>query len=51
MSWSGRSVRYRKRQTDCAIHQAYARLAAYAPALAKFDELLHCVRNRAPRLL
>jgi hypothetical protein len=51
MSWSERSVRYHKRQTDCVIHQAYARLATDTPAVAKFDELLHYARNRAARLL
>ncbi len=51
MSWPERSVRYHKRQTDCAIRRAYARLATNAPAVAKFDELLHYVRNRASRLL
>jgi hypothetical protein len=44
-------VRYHKRQTDCAIHQAYVRLATDAPAAAKFHESLHYVRNRAARLL
>jgi hypothetical protein len=51
MSWSERSVRYHKRQTDCAIRHAYARLGADALAVARFQELLHCVRNRAARLL
>jgi hypothetical protein len=51
MSWPERSVRHHKRQTDCAIRRAYARLAADAPAVAKFDELLYYVRNRAARLL
>lgn len=51
MPWPERSVRYHKRQTDCAIHHAYSRLAADASAVARFDELLYCVRNRAPRLL
>ncbi len=46
-----RSVRHYKRQTDCAVHHAYARLATNAPAVAKFHELLHCVRSRAARLL
>jgi hypothetical protein len=36
MSWSERSVRYHKRQTDCAIRHAYARLATDAPAVANF---------------
>jgi hypothetical protein len=51
MSRSEPSVRYHKRQTDGAIHHAYARLAAHPPALAKFDDLLHCVRKRAPSVL
>ena len=51
MSWSERSVRYHKRQTDCAIRQAYARLATDEFAAAKFHELMHHVRNRAARLL
>ena len=51
MSWSERSVRYHKRQTDCALRHAYARFATDAPGVAIFDELLHYVRNRAPRLL
>ncbi len=46
-----RSFRYHKRQTDCAVSQAYARLATDTPAVAKFHELLHYVRNRAARLL
>ena len=51
MSWSEHCVRYHKRQTSVAIHQAYARLSTQAAATATFHELLHCVRNRAPRLL
>jgi hypothetical protein len=51
MSWSERSVRYHKRQTDCAIRHAYSRLATNGPTVAKFHELLHSVRNRAARLL
>ena len=51
MSWSERSVRYHKLQTDCAIRHAYARLATDALAAPKFHELLYCVRNRAARLL
>lgn len=51
MSWSERSVRYRRRQTDCAIRHAYARLAADALAVTRFSELLYCVRKRAPGLL
>ena len=51
MSWSERSVRYHKRQTDCAIRHAYARLSNDAPVAEKFHELLHFARNRAARLL
>jgi hypothetical protein len=51
MSWPERSVRHHNPQTDFAIRRAYARLAADAPAVAKFDELLYYVRNRATRLL
>lgn len=51
MFWSERSVRYHKRQTDCAIRDAYVRLATDTAAVAKFHELLHCVRNRSARLL
>jgi len=51
MPSSEHSVRYHKRQTDCAISHAYSRLASDAPAVAKFQELLHCVRSRAARLL
>jgi hypothetical protein len=51
VSSAERFVRHHKRQIDRAISQAYARLAANALALATFHELLHCVRNRASRLL
>jgi hypothetical protein len=51
MSGSELSVRYHKRQTDCAIHHAYARLATNAMAVAKFQELLYLVRSRAAGLL
>ena len=51
MSSAERVVRHHKRQTDRAISEAYARLAANSPASATFEELLHCVRGRAPRLL
>ena len=51
MSSAERFVRHHRRQTDRAISQAYARLATDALASATFHELLHCVRNRAPRLL
>ncbi len=37
MSWSERSVRDHKRQTDRAICSAYARLALYPLVLEKFD--------------
>jgi hypothetical protein len=50
MSQSERFVRHHKRQTDCAIGHAYARLATEASAMAKFHELLHYARNRAARL-
>jgi PcfJ-like protein len=51
VSSAERFVRHHKQQTDRAISQAYARLAANTLASATFRELLHCVRNRAPRLL
>ena len=51
MSSAERFVRHHKRQTDHAISAAYARLAGNALASATFDALLHCVRDRAPRLL
>jgi len=51
MSWSERSVRYHKQQTDCAIHHAYARLEGDAAAAGTFHELLLCVRDRAVGLL
>ena len=51
MSSAERFVRHHKQQTDRAISQAYARLAANALASATFRALLQCVRNRAPRLL
>jgi hypothetical protein len=50
MSWSERFVRNHKRQTDTAIHRAYARLAGDTPVLNTFHELLECARNRATRL-
>lgn len=50
MSWSERSVRYHKRQTDCAIRHGYARLATDGLAVARFHELLHYARHRAVRL-
>jgi hypothetical protein len=51
VSSAERFVRHHKQQTDRAISQAYARLAAKTLASGTFRELLHCVRNRAPRLL
>lgn len=50
MSCSERFVRNHKRQTDCAIHLAYAELASEPCVLEKFHEVLHCVRKRAARL-
>ena len=50
MSWSERFVRDHRRQTDCAIHRAYAQLASDSSTLEKFHEMLHCARKRAPRL-
>lgn len=51
MSSAEHSVRHHKRQTDRAISQAYARLAANSIACTTFTELLQCVRKRAVRLL
>jgi hypothetical protein len=51
VSSAERFVRHHKRQTDRAISQAYARLAANALASAAFHELLRNVRKRARRLL
>ncbi|HKY20372.1 MAG TPA: PcfJ domain-containing protein [Vicinamibacterales bacterium] len=51
MSSAERFVRHHKQQTDRAISQAYARVAASTRASATFRALLHGVRNRAPRLL
>jgi len=51
MPCSEHSVRYHRRKTDQAISHAYARLASDGPAVAKFQELLHCVLSRAARLL
>ena len=50
MSWSERSVRHHRRQTDCAIHRAYRQLATDPSALQKFQDLLHCSRVRGVRL-
>lgn len=47
MSWSERLVRNHRQQTDCAIHQAYSRLASNPLALEKFHEMLHHARKRA----
>lgn len=51
MAWPERSVRYHKRQTDCAIRDGYARFAADSTDVMLFDELLHYVRKRAARML
>jgi len=51
VSSAERFVWHHKRQTDHAISRAYARLGANAPALSTFQELLHCVRDRAKRSL
>src|SRR5579883_176625 len=51
MSWSERYVRNHKQQTDRAVGDAYARFAMDPTGAKMFDELLHCVRRRAPRLL
>jgi hypothetical protein len=51
VSSAERFVRHHKQQTDRAISQAHARLAAHTLASATFRALLHRVRNRAPRLL
>lgn len=50
MSWSERSVRNHKQQTDCAIHRAYVQLACDPAAFDKFQEVLYYARKRAPRL-
>jgi hypothetical protein len=51
MLCSERFVRNHKRQTDCALHRAYSRLASDPLVFEKFHALLHCARSRAPRLL
>ncbi len=51
MPCSEHSVRYHKRQTDRAIHRAFSRLAVDPSAVQNFQDLLHCVRSRAARLL
>src|ERR1700723_2262854 len=50
MSRPERFVRDHKRQTDCAIHRAFAQLAFDPLALGKFRQLLLCARKRAVRL-
>jgi len=50
MSWPELSVRRHKRQTDFAIQRAFRQLAANPRAAQQFQELLHCARERAPRL-
>lgn len=50
MSWSDRFVRDHKRQTDCAIRRACAQLALDPPVSNKFQEILHCARQRSARL-
>ncbi len=50
MSWSEHFVRNHRRQTDYAIHNAFAQLASDPPVLEKFHEMLHCARKRAVRL-
>ena len=44
-------VRHHKQQTDRAISAAFVHLAADEPARECLNELLNCVRFRAPRLL
>jgi hypothetical protein len=51
VSSAERFVRHHKQQTDRAINQAYLRLSMNSSACWTFAELLHCVRNRAARLL
>lgn len=50
MSWSERSVRHHRRETDCAIRGAFAQLVTDPVALKTFHELLLCARRRARRL-
>jgi len=50
MSWSERYVQDHRRRTDCAIHRACAQLASDPTAFNKFQEMLTCIRKRAPRL-
>jgi PcfJ-like protein len=51
VSSAERFVRHQRHQTDRAISQAYTSLATDALATATFQELLHCARHRARRLL
>ena len=51
MSSAERFLQHHRRQTDRAISQAYARLAANGIATATFHELLRCTRHRGRRLL
>jgi hypothetical protein len=50
MSWSERYVQDHRRRTDCAIHRACAQLASDPPVFKKFQEMLTCAQERAPRL-
>jgi hypothetical protein len=50
MSWPERSVQDHRRQTDRAIHRACADLARDPITFVKFQELLLCARERAPRI-
>jgi len=50
MSWSELNVQDHRRRTDCAIHRAFAQLAADPATFRKFQEMLTCARERAPRL-
>ena len=51
MSWSERYVQDHKRQTDRAIHRACSQLVSDPLTFKKFQEILICARNGAPRLL
>jgi hypothetical protein len=50
MSWSELHVQGHRRRTDCAIHRAFAQLAADPATFRKLQEMLSCARERAPRL-
>ena len=50
MSWPERYGQDHKRRTDCAIHRAFAQLAFDPLTFKKFQEILTCARERAPRL-